>query len=132
MNKYNDLIVNLMVIKGYAKDLHYNIADYSIHLLADRVQDGLDDFIDEIKENCLLAKGYDVLRSHEYYSKAASVLSNQIILEDLKGFILDALHDLELINNISVGDSDLLGRIGAKLQNDLGVINIILKGNKNV
>ena len=46
MDNYNNLIINLMVIKGYAKDLHYNIPDYSIHLLADRIQDGLDDFID--------------------------------------------------------------------------------------
>lgn len=133
MDKYNILIVYLMVIKGYAKDLHYNIADYSIHLFADRVNEGLDDFIDEIKENCLLAKGNKVLRTYEYYQKASNTLvTDKISLETLKYTILDILVEIENIKDLSIGDGDLLGRIGNKLQNDLGILNILLKDKDNV
>lgn len=133
MDKYNNLIVDLMVIQGYARDLHYNVADYSIHLFADRVNEGLDDFIDEIKETCLLAKGIKVLRSYEYYQKVShALIIDEISLQSLKKILLDVLTKIEYVGNISVGDSDLLGRIGNKLQNSLGILNILLKDNNNV
>lgn len=133
MDKFNDLIVNLMVLQGYAKDLHYHVSDYSIHLFADRAQDGLDDFIDEIKENCIISKGYRVLKSYEYYDKASrTLLTSEISLNGLKNITLDVLVGLEAIRNVSMGDSDLLGRIGNKLQNNLGILNILLKGKENV
>lgn len=130
MNKINDLIICLMAIEGYAKDIHYNIADYSIHLFADRIQEDLSDFIDEIKENCLLAKGKDVLKSSEYLLNASKLIPNNISLNELKNLLVDVLVVLEQINELSLGDSDLLGRIGNKMQNNLGVLNIILKENK--
>lgn len=130
MDKFNNLIINLMAIEGYAKDLHYNIADYSIHLFADRVQEDLSGFIDEIKENCLLAKGKDVLKSSEYLLNASKLIPNNISLDELKNLLVDVLVVLEQIKDVSIGDDDLLGRIGNKLQNSLGVLNIILKENK--
>lgn len=131
MDKFNNLIIHLMAIEGYAKDIHYNIADYSIHLFADRVQEDLSDFIDEIKENCILAKGGEVLRSHEYYNQASrTLITDKITLEDLKYMLVDTLVILEQINELSLGDGDLLGRIGNKLQNNLGILNIILKENR--
>lgn len=130
MDKFNNLIIHLMAIEGYAKDIHYNIADYSIHLFADRVQDDLSDFIDEIKENCILAKGKDVLKSSEYLLNASKLIPNNISLNELKNLLVDVLVVLEQINELSLGDGDLLGRIGSKIQNNLGVLNIILKDNK--
>lgn len=130
MDKFNNLIIYLMAIEGYAKDIHYNISDYSIHLFADRAQENLSDFIDEIKENCLLAKGKDVLKSSEYLLNASKLIPNNISLNELKNLLVDVLVALEQINELSLGDGDLLGRIGNKLQNNLGILNIILKENK--
>lgn len=57
MNNLFDLLKVLYCIKFFAKDIHYKAKGdsfYSDHLLADRVIDGLDDFIDDINENLYL------------------------------------------------------------------------------
>jgi len=57
MNNLFDLLKVLYCIKFFAKDIHYTAKGdsfYSDHLLADRVIDGLDDFIDDINENLYL------------------------------------------------------------------------------
>ena len=128
MDQMNKLIVYLMAICGCCKNLHYNIPDYGIHLFADRVQDGLDEFIDEIKENCILAVGDEVLNSSEYFVMAAKTTPDVVSLNSLKDLLVETLQQLELQSEkLSLGSGDLLGRIGNHLQNSLGVLNILEK-----
>ena len=57
MNKLFDLLKSLYCIRFFAKDIHYAAKGtefFSDHLLADRVVDGLDNFIDDINENLYL------------------------------------------------------------------------------
>lgn len=124
------LIVLLMAIEGTSKNVHYDIADYSIHLLADRIQEDLNGFIDEIKENCILAKGQKVKNSSYYLQEASKYVVDDISLLAIRNIIIDTLVHLESLTGISVGDSDLLGRIGTKLQNDLAILNIVLGDKK--
>ena len=49
--KINYLIACLLALQGQAKNVHYNTRDYGIHLFADRVQEEIDGFMDELKEN---------------------------------------------------------------------------------
>ena len=55
-----DLLISYLVaICNYSKDIHYNSkgsAFYSKHILADLVLDGLDEKIDDIKEDLNLIK----------------------------------------------------------------------------
>lgn len=77
MEKINKLIAYLIAIANYAKDIHYSCkgeAFYSKHLLADRIQDGLYDFIDQIKETCLLGNDILPLPSGEYLAMAMNLL----------------------------------------------------------
>lgn len=124
------LIVLLMAIEGTSKNVHYEIADYYIHLLADRMQEDLNGFIDEIKENCILAKGQKVKNSSYYLSEASKYVVDDISLLAIRNIVIDTLVHLESLTGISVGDSDLLGRIGIKLQNDLAILNIVLGDKK--
>lgn len=124
------LIVLLMAIEGTSKNVHYEIADYSIHLLADRMQEDLNGFIDEIKENCILAKGQKVKNSSYYLQEASKYVIDDISLLAIRNIVIDTLVHLESLTGISVGDSDLLGRIGTKLQNDLAILNIVLGDKK--
>lgn len=124
------LIVLLMAIEGTSKNVHYEIADYSIHLLADRMQEDLNGFIDEIKENCILAKGQKVKNSSYYLQESSKYVVDDISLLAIRNIIIDTLVHLESLTGISVGDSDLLGRIGTKLQNDLAILNIVLGDKK--
>lgn len=57
MGKLFDLLKLLYCIKFFAKDIHYMVRGdsfYGDHLLADRVADGIDNFIDDINENLYL------------------------------------------------------------------------------
>ena len=114
-----------MAVQGYCKDLHYNIPDYSIHLLMDRIQQDLFDFIDEIKENWILAKGNKPLDSSQYYAETVRLLPSAKQLDLLKALLIDALEKVEEAKGETIGDGDLLGRIGSNLQNSLGILNIL-------
>lgn len=55
-----NLIERLMIIYYIAKDIHYSASGldfYSIHLLMDKISDGIYDKIDEIKEVYYLGNG---------------------------------------------------------------------------
>lgn len=73
MEKNNKLICYLVAIQNFTKDIHYSCkgdAFYGKHLLVDRIYDGLDDFIDGIKETCLLGNDILPLPSGEYMARA--------------------------------------------------------------
>ena len=76
MDNINKLIAYLLAIANFAKDIHYSCkgdAFYSKHLLADRIQDSIYDFIDGIKETCLLGNDILPLPSGEYLAKAMNL-----------------------------------------------------------
>ena len=128
MEKFNKLITYLMAIEGKAKDIHYNCpgADfYGKHLFADRIADGLDDFIDQIKETCILGKGYKPLFANEYLRQASALINGSIEFATLYNLIVDCLQLIETFNGVSRGDSKLLDDIANKLQNDKGLLQIM-------
>lgn len=129
MNDFNILIAFLMAIEGKAKDIHYTCKGedfYGKHLFADRVADGIDDFIDSIKETCLLGKGIKPLFANEYFVMAVDKSDNEATFKSLLNLILECLMHIESIKNISRGDSKLLDDIANKLQNDKGLLHIML------
>ena len=72
MEKFNDLIVLIQAFQNACKDFHYFCHSYSLHLLADEINnDDLYDIIDSIKENVFIAEGKDPLKGKEYAQKVA-------------------------------------------------------------
>lgn len=125
----NELIAYLMAIEGKAKDIHYSCYGedfYGKHLFADRIADGISDFIDQIKETCLLGKGIKPLYAYQYYKEADKKLNMDATFQSLLQLILDCLVHIEQINDVSRGDSKLLDDIANKLQNDKGLLHIML------
>lgn len=128
MNDFNLLIAFLMAIEGKAKDIHYTCSGedfYGKHLFADRIADGIDDFIDQIKETCLLGKGIKPLYAYQYYKEADKKLNADATFRSLLNLILDCLAHIEGMSNVSRGDSKLLDDIANKLQNDKGLLHIM-------
>ena len=128
MDKFNKLIVYLMAIEGKAKDIHYNCSGddfYGKHLFADRIAEGLSDFIDQIKETCILGKGEKPLYSYMYFKEADKLLNMDITFNSILELITDCLAHIEGISNVSRGDSKLLDDIANKLQNDKGLLHIM-------
>ena len=88
LKPFTDLIVMLMAIANYAKDIHYTCAGqaaYSKHLFADLLQDDLYDFIDDLKENAYLGQ-QKYPESSRVYLLAAARMIPSIDVEDKQKF----------------------------------------------
>lgn len=134
MDKVNNLICYLIAIQNFCKDIHYNSkgdAFYSKHLLADRIQTNISDYIDRIKEVSILGNDEKTLPSGEYLSRATSFIpelaeedkENFKSLENLIVNTLMLLQDMEA----TLGEDNLYGAIAEDLQNSLGLINRQIK-----
>lgn len=125
-----DILARLTAIQQYAKDIHYTSKGdsfYAVHLLADRVADGLDDFLDSIKETHYLGGGElppqskEVLRlTIAYIPVLTDTRENLTRLGSLISSTLDALG--ETMGN-GRADASLLDNIAQDLKLKLGLIN---------
>ena len=132
MEKINNLICYLIALQNYSKDIHYNTkgdAFYSKHLLVDRVQENLSDYIDSIKEVFFLGgMSKEPLPSYEYLKKASELIP-KIEKDDKKSFqnliklLIKTIQTIETIKTVSKGEENLLGTIAENLQSSLGLIN---------
>ena len=135
MEKYNILIEYLLAIQNFAKDIHYTStgeAAYSKHLLADRVQENLYDFIDKIKEVCFLGNDTPALPSGEYLSRATSKIpqlgdTDKANFMKLRQLMVTTLGHIENIDDITIGEANLIGNIAEDLQNSLGLLNLQIR-----
>lgn len=126
--KIDNLIIGLMAVSHYAKDIHYNCSGdnfYGNHLFADRIHDNLDEYIDQLKEICLLGHKISPLHSSEYLSRAAELVPNGADFRQMRDLMIDVLEIIERIVNVSKGDENLIGAIAQDLQNNIGLINIM-------
>ena len=131
MNNKNNLICYLIAIQSFCKDIHYNSkgdAFYSKHLFADRIQENISDYIDRIKEVCILGNNEQTLPSGEYLSRATSFIpeiqkNDKDNFESLEQLILDTLILIQKFDSVSIGEDNLYGTIAEDLQNSLGLIN---------
>lgn len=125
-----DILVRLVAIKNFAKDIHYTAngdSFYGIHLLMDRIADGLDDFSDTIKEvvflgnNNLPPASKDILKySLAYIPEVLSTKENLLALRILIGETIAALDKI-------MSDDRAINSIADSLTQDLnlkiGLIN---------
>lgn len=135
MEKINKLIYFLLAIANFTKDIHYTChgkAFYSKHLLADRVYDGIYDFIDSLKETCFLGNDTLPLPSGEYLSRTTSLIppltdNDKTNFEALKDLIIETLALIEQIDGTTRAETSLLDSIAQDLQQKLGLINLQVK-----
>lgn len=130
MAKINDVIALLLVIQNYSKDIHYNCkgeAFYSKHLLCDRISEEINNYIDNIKEVFFLAIGEVPLSSKEYLKLAINKIPN-ISSDDKDNFvelaqiISKTLQIIQDLNNLSIGEENLISTIAENLQTSLGLL----------
>lgn len=135
MEQINKLIVLLMTIQNFAKDIHYNCKGesfYSKHILCDRISKDISNYIDSIKELFFLAADEEPLSSKEYL-KGASELVPIISSEDDKSFkalavlLVNTLQHIEGFKDLTKGEDNLIGAIAENLQVSLGLVNRQIK-----
>lgn len=134
MENINKLIAQLIAICNYCKDIHYNAkgeAFYGKHLLADRVQENLNEYIDQIKEICILGNDEKTLPSAEYLTMATAFIpaiqnEDKANFKSLENLLVITLGTLESLEGTK-GEENLYGNIAQDLQNSLGLINRQIK-----
>ena len=135
MDNINNLICFLIALQSFCKDIHYSSkgdAFYGKHLLADRIQENLSDYIDRIKEVCILGNDEDTLPSGEYLSRATSSIpevrnSDKENFKELEQLLVSILTLIETLHGTK-GEENLYGAIAEDLQNSLGLVNRQIKG----
>ena len=132
----NELIAYLVAIKGYSKNIHYTThgeSFYGKHIFVDLISGPIDEFIDSIKEICLLGKFPEGERPLETskYDELAKNLYPELSEEDDKGnfdrlqqLILQALNHIERLTSLSRGSENLIGAIAEHLQKMNGLLNL--------
>lgn len=127
----NSLINQLIAIKETAKNIHYTCKGdnaYSMHLLADRVAENIDDYIDSLKEAILGNDTYPKF-SQEYLREAIALMPEIKIGDNKENFkklyiLIDNF--LKYINerDFEKSDESLITTIGENLKNSKGLINL--------
>lgn len=134
MENINKLICYLIAIQNFAKDIHYSCKGddfYSKHLFADRIYDGLDTFIDGIKETCLLGNDILPLPSGEYLAKAMNLLpaleqDDKKNFEAMQKLLIDCLvlmQEMLQEKDTPRAEVSLIDGIAQDLQGKLGLVN---------
>ena len=127
----NDLIIKLIAIKETAKGIHYTCKGdnaYSMHLLADRVAENVDGYIDSCKESILGSDEYP-LQSAKYLFEAIKLIPVISPGNNKENFILlyqIIENTLKYIDSMQVdkADENLIGNIAENLKNSKGLINL--------
>lgn len=133
MNKFNQLVIYLVAIQYFAKDIHYSVEGesfYGQHLFADRIYDPLDGFIDSVKENCILFEKSLPLSGKEYLAQASLIIPERVP-ESVQNWLsmrelhIKTLNFIESIkDDLTVGEANLIGNIAETLNNNLGLLNL--------
>lgn len=132
----NTLIAYLTAIKGYAKNIHYSChgdSFYGKHLLADRIEEPINGFIDSLKETCLLGRlpegerplmtsRYDAL-AEQYYPELKEN-DDKHNFKQLQNLIINTLSYIEIMEGLSKGEENLIGAIAEHLQQMNGLLNL--------
>ena len=135
MDNINTLIEYLIAIQNFAKDIHYNCkgeAFYSKHLLTDRIEENISDYIDSIKEVFFMASFKEPLPSGEYLSRATSLIpqidpSDKYNFRSMQNLLTNTLQHIETIENLTKGEENLIGAIAENLQTSLALVNFQIK-----
>lgn len=132
IGKINQLIMRITAIVNYAKDIHYTVhgdAFFGKHLFADKLDSNGNEYLDLLKEVCVLGRGYQTLPSEDYLKGAIEYLPALDMddvknFENIKGLIKETLVHIEALDGLTRGDENLVGAIAQDLQQNLGLLNL--------
>lgn len=127
----DNLIVNLIAIKEFSKDIHYTChgeAFFGKHLLVDKFDFNED--IDLLKECCLLGNGDRPLASVEYMQKSIATIpipqenNDNENFKTLGALLFKTLGLIDDMKELSKADENVIGGIAQKLQQYKGLVNL--------
>lgn len=131
--KQQDIIIILLIsIKEISKQIHYSCNNYSEHLLADRVCDNIDDYIDRLKES-ILGNDQEPFTPNIYLQRAIEIIPDirEKSIQEKFAVLKEKIdYTLKIINNIKdldKADDNIISEIAENIKNSKGLINLQLK-----
>lgn len=119
--KIKEVLYRLLAIKKMAKELHYDFAkDYALHLLYDRIADGLDGLSDRLTEIGLLGKGASAPSAVERLSRAEKMVL-KADRDSLKDLCVELAYFVEGIK-ADRGTNAVLDAIAEKMRESVALL----------
>jgi len=123
------ILVTLIAIKQYIKQYHWLAKSYQDHILADKLEEDLEDYIDEVAELSLVTEIPNVEARH-LLGKATSFLNgkDKVDLNTLGELFAELLEELQSVNEQVklLGIADLTGRLSNSVLRKLYLIKLQL------
>lgn len=127
-----DIIVKLLAIYHYAKDIHYTAQGesfYAIHTLMDRICDGIHDQVDDINEVCYLGTNKEAPFSYDILKIVTASIPEKGPTSYMLGFLdemlenaIAAISELKEKTYMSGGEASLLDDIQKTLLQKRGLV----------
>ena len=124
------ILVKLIALKQAIKEYHWLAKSYQEHILADKLEEGIDDYADEVAELTIVNQEDHNFASKNLLYEATSYLQNKKTeeLTAIAGIFYDILQEVnEMSEKATIaGLADLYGRISNMALRKLYLINIQL------
>ena len=123
------LLIILVALKQVIKQYHWLAKSYQEHILADKLEEDLEDYSDEVAELALVVDQTVNVEAKHLLERAANYLNGKPVdLQSLGELFTELLEHLQSVNDQSklLGISDLTGRLSNSVLRKLYLIKLQL------
>lgn len=125
-----EILVTLIALKQYIKQYHWQATSYQDHILADKLEEGLEDYIDEVAELSLVTEKTANVEARHLLGLAENYLNgkDKADLSTLGELFAELLEELQSVNEQVkiLGIADLTGRLSNSVLRKLYLIKLQL------
>lgn len=127
-----NILIILIALKQYIKQYHWQAKSYQEHILADKLEEGLEDYIDEVAElSVVIDLSDESLKANILLGKASLYLEGKgkADLLNITQVLSDLGDEIDRINDKAeaLGIKDLCGRLSNSLLRKIYLIQLQAK-----
>lgn len=124
-----DILVTLIALKQYIKQYHWQAKSYQEHILADKLEEGLEDYIDETAELSVVVEQTDEhLQAKQLLAEAANILpeGENGNLERIARLLIDLQSKIQSNRTkiSEMGVDDLFSRLSNSIMRKIYLIHL--------
>lgn len=127
-----NILIILIALKQYIKQYHWQAKSYQEHILADKLEEGLEDYIDEVAElSVVIDLSDESLKANILLGKASLYLEGKgkADLLNIAQVLSDLGDEIDRVNDKAeaLGIKDLCGRLSNSLLRKIYLIQLQAK-----
>lgn len=127
-----NILIILIALKQYIKQYHWQAKSYQEHILADKLEEGLEDYIDEVAElSVVIDLSDESLKANMLLGKASLYLEGKgkADLLNIAQVLSDLGDEIDRVNDKAeaLGIKDLCGRLSNSLLRKIYLIQLQAK-----